>query len=246
MAEINGVALAPWRLHDIRRTVATGLQRLGVGLQVVESVLGHVSGSRAGVVGVYQRHRFGAEQRQALEAWAGEVARIAGSSTHLASAIFAGAGSQAATGGLTMSAGATFTGAGSLMADVRPIDMRWVEAVGQADRTRSFDPMIEYLRLPDVQGLGQLECFWLRELLEQVQFRRKKRGRSLRLGQKSRKEILETGAALVRELQRVEKRLTREAAIDRVVGSYPPGYFGDINGEKLANFMKRAASSPAR
>jgi integrase len=63
----------PWRLHDLRRTVATGMQKLGVGLQVIEAVLGHVSGSRAGVVGVYQRHSFDAEKRVALEAWGAHV-----------------------------------------------------------------------------------------------------------------------------------------------------------------------------
>ena len=63
----------PWRIHDLRRTVATGMQKLGVGLQVIEAVLGHVSGSRAGVVGVYQRHSFDAEKRVALEAWGAHV-----------------------------------------------------------------------------------------------------------------------------------------------------------------------------
>ena len=47
-----------WRIHDLRRSVATGLQRLGVRLEVIEAVLGHMSGSRAGIVGVYQRHQF--------------------------------------------------------------------------------------------------------------------------------------------------------------------------------------------
>ena len=65
--------IAAWRLHDLRRTVATGLQKLGVGLQVIESALGHVSGSRAGIVGVYQRHSFDAEKRAALEAWGAHV-----------------------------------------------------------------------------------------------------------------------------------------------------------------------------
>ena len=37
-----------WRLHDLRRTMATGLQKLGVRLEVTEAVLNHVSGSRAG------------------------------------------------------------------------------------------------------------------------------------------------------------------------------------------------------
>jgi integrase len=65
--------IPPWRIHDLRRTVATGLQRLGASLQVIEAVLGHVSGSRAGVVGVYQRHSFADEKRQALEAWGAYV-----------------------------------------------------------------------------------------------------------------------------------------------------------------------------
>ena len=48
----------PWVLHDLRRTVATNLQKLGVRLEVTEAVLNHVSGSRAGIVGVYQRHTW--------------------------------------------------------------------------------------------------------------------------------------------------------------------------------------------
>jgi integrase len=71
--EIHGRALPDWRLHDLRRTVATGLQKLGFSLQVIEAVLGHIGGSRAGVVGVYQRHSFDPEKRQALDAWARHV-----------------------------------------------------------------------------------------------------------------------------------------------------------------------------
>ena len=63
-------------VHDIRRTVATGLQKLGVRLEVTEAVLNHVSGSRAGVVGVYQRHTWAAEKRAALEAWAAHIGRL--------------------------------------------------------------------------------------------------------------------------------------------------------------------------
>ena len=65
-----------WRLHDIRRTVATGLQRLGVRLEVTEAVLNHVSGSRAGIVGVYQRHTWAEEKRAALNAWGERVAAL--------------------------------------------------------------------------------------------------------------------------------------------------------------------------
>jgi integrase len=62
-----------WRIHDLRRTLATGLQRLGVRLEVTEAVLNHVSGSRAGIVGIYQRHEWAAEKRAALDAWATHV-----------------------------------------------------------------------------------------------------------------------------------------------------------------------------
>lgn len=65
-----------WVLHDLRRTMATGLQRLGVRLEVTEAVLNHISGSRAGIVGIYQRHDWAAEKRAALGAWAHHVLRI--------------------------------------------------------------------------------------------------------------------------------------------------------------------------
>jgi integrase len=66
-----------WRIHDLRRTLATGLQRLGVRLEVTEAVLNHVSGSRAGIVGVYQRHDWASEKRAALDAWSNHVLTIA-------------------------------------------------------------------------------------------------------------------------------------------------------------------------
>jgi integrase len=65
-----------WRLHDLRRTMATGLQRLGVRLEVTEAVLNHIAGSRAGIVGVYQRHTWAEEKRAALNAWGEHVAAI--------------------------------------------------------------------------------------------------------------------------------------------------------------------------
>jgi integrase len=68
--------LVPWTLHDLRRTVATGLQRLGVRLEVTEAVLNHISGSRAGVAGVYQRHDWAVEKRAALDAWAAHVLSV--------------------------------------------------------------------------------------------------------------------------------------------------------------------------
>lgn len=63
-------------IHDLRRTMATGLQRLGIAMPVTEAVLNHISGSRAGIAGVYQRHDFKDEKRHALDTWAAEVERI--------------------------------------------------------------------------------------------------------------------------------------------------------------------------
>jgi integrase len=62
-----------WTIHDLRRTVATGLQRHGVPLPVTESVLGHQGGSRSGIVGIYQRHDYAPEKASALEAWGAHV-----------------------------------------------------------------------------------------------------------------------------------------------------------------------------
>ena len=72
--EASGVK--DWRLHDLRRTMATGLQRLGVRLEVTEAVLNHVAGSRGGIIGVYQRHHWADEKRAALAAWGAHVAAI--------------------------------------------------------------------------------------------------------------------------------------------------------------------------
>jgi integrase len=64
---------APWVLHDLRRSVASGMARLGVRLPVIEKCLNHTGGSFRGIVGVYQRHDFAAEKRDALQRWADHV-----------------------------------------------------------------------------------------------------------------------------------------------------------------------------
>lgn len=74
-AELGQPPMSPWRLHDLRRTCATGLQRLGVRLEVTEATLNHVSGTRRGIVGTYQRHHWADEKRAALDAWAQHVQR---------------------------------------------------------------------------------------------------------------------------------------------------------------------------
>ena len=74
--EPEPITLPQWRLHDLRRTFATGMQRLGVRFEVTEAVLNHVSGSKSGVAGVYQLHDWGPEKKVALKAWSDHVAAI--------------------------------------------------------------------------------------------------------------------------------------------------------------------------
>lgn len=64
------VTIHPFTLHDIRRTVATGMARAGIPVRVTEAVLNHVSGTAGGIVSVYQRHDYADEKRAALDAWA--------------------------------------------------------------------------------------------------------------------------------------------------------------------------------
>jgi integrase len=66
----------PWRIHDLRRTAATGMERLGIKQQVVEALLGHIAGSKAGVTGIYQRHTYEQEKREAIEKWAEHIASL--------------------------------------------------------------------------------------------------------------------------------------------------------------------------
>ena len=75
-AEDAKAVIPPFTIHDLRRTAAAGLQRLGVPLPVTERVLNHVSGSFGGIVGVYQRHEYAEERRDALERWAAYAAKI--------------------------------------------------------------------------------------------------------------------------------------------------------------------------
>jgi integrase len=67
-----------WTLHDLRRTAASGMARIGINLPVIEKVLNHVSGSFGGVAGVYNRHSFSEEMERALDAWARFVLDLTG------------------------------------------------------------------------------------------------------------------------------------------------------------------------
>ena len=70
--------LIPWRLHDLRRTAASGMASLGIAVHVVEAVLNHRSGSIKGVAAVYNKYEYADEKRRALSAWDQLVAEIVG------------------------------------------------------------------------------------------------------------------------------------------------------------------------
>ena len=77
MVDAGAKPLSHWTVHDLRRTAATVMaDQLGVLPHIVEAILNHVSGHRAGVAGVYNRARYQAEMRQALERWGAYVSDI--------------------------------------------------------------------------------------------------------------------------------------------------------------------------
>ncbi len=76
--------LKPWRLHDIRRTVATRLNDLGIAPpHVVEAILNHTSGHKAGVAGVYNRASYSKEKRAALALWAEHIKTLISAGTNV-------------------------------------------------------------------------------------------------------------------------------------------------------------------
>jgi integrase len=68
--------VADWTLHDTRRTIASGLARLGVALPTIERVLNHQSDSFSPLVRTYQRHDFAPEMQKAWELWSDHVAAV--------------------------------------------------------------------------------------------------------------------------------------------------------------------------
>ncbi|HEY9090640.1 tyrosine-type recombinase/integrase [Parasphingorhabdus sp.] len=65
----DGSETANWRLHDLRRTAASGMARASVPPHVIEKVLNHISGTISGVAAVYNRYGYDAEKRAALDKW---------------------------------------------------------------------------------------------------------------------------------------------------------------------------------
>jgi integrase len=68
LAELGEVA--PWRIHDLRRTFAThAAEYLAIDEGVIERLLNHISTTQGGLKGVYQRQEYRAKRREAMEAW---------------------------------------------------------------------------------------------------------------------------------------------------------------------------------
>jgi integrase len=63
------IKLPHWVIHDLRRAVATGMAEIGVQPHIIEALLNHVSGTRAGTAGIYNRATYEAEKATALARW---------------------------------------------------------------------------------------------------------------------------------------------------------------------------------
>ena len=61
------ISIAPYTLHDLRRTYSSNLARLGVPIHVTEKLLNHVSGTISGVAAVYNRHSYWEEMQVAVK-----------------------------------------------------------------------------------------------------------------------------------------------------------------------------------
>ena len=70
--------MSDWVIHDIRRSVATGMADIGIQPHIIEAVLNHVSGHKGGVAGIYNRSSYAAEKAAALVKWDAHVASIVG------------------------------------------------------------------------------------------------------------------------------------------------------------------------
>ena len=72
-----GDAVAPFVLHDIRRSVATKMADLGVQPHIIEQILNHQGGHKGGVAGIYNRSSYEREVKAALALWSDHVRALA-------------------------------------------------------------------------------------------------------------------------------------------------------------------------
>jgi integrase len=74
--QIAASMLPDWRLHDLRRTVASNMAKLGVAPHVIEKVLNHSTGAISGVAAVYNRYAYTSEKSEALQIWSNKLEMI--------------------------------------------------------------------------------------------------------------------------------------------------------------------------
>lgn len=72
----NKPTLADWTIHDIRRTVASGMASLGTAPHIIEKILNHSAGIISGVAAVYNRYEYAEETKSALDAWGNHIQNI--------------------------------------------------------------------------------------------------------------------------------------------------------------------------
>ena len=71
-------SLKHWVIHDLRRSVATGMADIGIQPHIIEAVLNHVSGHKGGIAGIYNRAQYSTEKAQALARWDEHVRAVVG------------------------------------------------------------------------------------------------------------------------------------------------------------------------
>jgi hypothetical protein len=73
----KGKPMPGWTLHDLRRSFVTHISEHGFAQpHVVEAIVNHISGAKAGVAGVYNRASYLAEKRQSLELWGAHITAL--------------------------------------------------------------------------------------------------------------------------------------------------------------------------
>ena len=77
-----GEVVAPFVLHDLRRTVATKMADLGVQPHIIEEILNHRGGHKAGIAGIYNRSSYEREVKAAVLIWADHVRTLAEGGVH--------------------------------------------------------------------------------------------------------------------------------------------------------------------
>jgi integrase len=79
VADDGGEPMAPWTMHDLRRSLVTGMNDRGIAPpHIIEAIVNHISGHRGGIAGIYNRAVYMDERRRALEAWARLITSPAG------------------------------------------------------------------------------------------------------------------------------------------------------------------------